>query len=362
MDSVVNLHAMNVFWSHLRALRLELDQPGVQELMVNSPTNIWIEKAGEGMRKLDLAVPAENIMAAVMALRTSNGKAASPIMDARCPGLRLAIALSPVAVNGHSMCIRKHSELRFKMEDYLSQGSFDILTKDEQNDRDKDSGRPEFEYVSRGGQGVADMLRWMMKSHQSILIAGATGSGKTSLMDMLLGEISAEDRVLTIEDTSELKVEVPNSVSFEISEKDDVKVWNLVKLALRYRPDRVILGEIRGAEAYDLLDVLNTGHAGGMCTLHANSAVDALLRIENLVRKSPDAANLPLHAMRASIASAFRFAIFASKKGGKRGPEEIIELLGVDDRGNYLTKTIFSKTRDVTGDITPTGERRKGIV
>lgn len=350
MDNIVSQHAINVFWSHLRAIKGALDQKGVQELMINSPDSIWIEKAGEGMKKLDITIPAENILAAVMALRTSNAKTPSPIMDARSHGIRIAVALSPVAINGHSMCIRKHSEQRFRMEDYLKQGAFDVLTADERAERDKDSGRPDGEYVEQGGQGVAEMLRWMMQSHQSILIAGATGSGKTSLMDMLLGEIPQEDRVLTIEDTAELKVEVPNCVSFETSEKDDVRVWNLVKLALRYRPDRVILGEIRGAEAYDLLDVLNTGHAGGMCTLHANSAIDALLRVENLVRKSPDAANLPLTAMRASIASAFRFVIFASKRGGKRGPEEIIELLGVDDGGNYITRTVFSKTRGVTGN------------
>lgn len=349
MDSIVNRHAINVFWSHLRLIKDVLAQPGVQEVMINNPNDIWVEKAGEGMKKLPLAIPSENILAAVMALRTSNMKTPSPIMDARSHGIRIAVALEPVAIHGHSMCIRKHSEHRFKMEDYLNQGSFDVLTVDERAERDKDSGRPDKDYVAGGGQGVADMLRWMMQSHQSILIAGATGSGKTSLMDMLLGEIPQEDRVLTIEDTAELKVEVPNCVSFEVSEKDDVRVWNLVKLALRYRPDRVILGEIRGAEAYDLLDVLNTGHAGGMCTLHANSARDALLRVENLVRKSPDAANMPLAALRVSVASAFRFVIYASKKGGKRGPEEIVELLGVDDNGNYLTESIFSKTRGATG-------------
>lgn len=352
MDNIVNQHAVNVFWSHLRAIKEVLAQPGVQEVMINSPNDIWVEKAGEGMKKLPLSIPSENILAAVMALRTSNMKTPSPIMDARSHGIRIAIALEPVAINGHSMCIRKHSEQRFKMEDYLNQGSFDVLTADERAGRDKNSGRPDDDHVAGGGQGVADMLRWMMQSHQSILIAGATGSGKTSLMDMLLGEIPQEDRVLTIEDTAELKVEVPNCVSFEVSEKDDVRVWNLVKLALRYRPDRVILGEIRGAEAYDLLDVLNTGHAGGMCTLHANSAVDALLRVENLVRKSPDAANLPLSAMRMAVAAAFRFVIYASKKGGKRGPEEIVELLGVDDAGNYKSRIVFSKTRCVASGLT----------
>lgn len=343
MDNIVNSHAVNVFWSNLRAIKSALDQDGVQELMINSPNDIWIERAGEGMVKLDITIPEENIFTAVMALRTSNGKEPSPIMDARGHGIRIAIALAPVAINGHSLCIRKHSKQRFKMSDYLDQGSFDVLTSDERAERDKDSGRPDTDIVLAGGQGVADMLRWMMVSHQSILIAGATGSGKTSLMDMLLGEIPKEDRVVTIEDTAELKVEVPNCVSFEVSEKDNVRVWNLVKLALRYRPDRVILGEIRGAEAYDLLDVLNTGHAGGMCTLHANSATDALLRVESLVRKSPDAANLPLTAMRASIASAFRFVIYASKKGGKRGPEEIVEILGVDDSGNYKIRSVFNK-------------------
>jgi len=347
MSDSLQAHAINVFWSHLRALKVELDKPGVQELMVNRPDDIWIEKAGEPMVRLDMKILPENILAAVQALRTSNGKAASPIMDARSHGIRLAIAMSPVAVNGHCMCIRKHSALRFTMDDYLKQGAFNVLTFDERAERDKDSGRPDADYVGRGGQGVADMLRWMMQSHQSILIAGATGSGKTSLMDMLLGEIPQTDRVITIEDTAELKVEVPNSVSFEVSEKDEVRVVHLVKLSLRFRPDRVILGEIRGAEAYDLLDVLNTGHSGGMCTLHANSAIDALLRLESLVRKSPDAANLPLGAMRSSIAAAFRFVIFASKKGGKRGPEEIMELTGMDDDGNYITRMVFSKTKSV---------------
>jgi len=346
MDNVVTQHAVNAFWSYLIEIKAVLDEDDVQEVMINSPENIWVERAGV-MSKLDLKLNPSNIIAAAFALRTSNEKDASPIMDARSYGIRIALALSPVAINGHSMCIRKHSRLRFKLEDYQDRGAFNLLTPEELIEKDTTHPRPDDAYVANGGQGVTDMLRWMMKTHKNVLIAGCTSSGKSTFLDAMLGEIDPSRRVITIEDTAELKVEVPNSVSFEISEKDDIKIWNLVTLALRYRPDSIIVGEIRGAEAYDLLDALNTGHDGGLCTLHANSALLGLMRIEGMVRKSPDAANLPLAALREQIASVFQFVVYASRKGGKRGPEEIIEVCGVDAKGNYIIKNVFNKIKTV---------------
>ncbi len=343
-QNIVSNHAIEVFWSNLIEIKQLLAQDDVQEVMINSPKSIWVERSGK-MSKLDLELNPNKVLAAALALRSSNGKESSPVMDARSHGIRIALALSPVAINGHSMCIRKHSRLRFKLEDYEKNGSFDILSSEELKEKQEVYPRPNAEYVANGGQGVTDMLRWMMKTHKNILIAGATSSGKTSFLDAMLGEIDPERRVITIEDTAEMKVEVPNSVSFEVSEKDNIKVWNLVKLALRYRPDSIIVGEIRGAEAYDLLDALNTGHDGGLCTLHANSALLGLMRLEGMVRKSPDAANLPLRALRDGIASVFNFVVYASRKGGKRGPEEIIEVLGVDEKGDYIVKNVFNKIK-----------------
>lgn len=164
----------------------------------------------------------------------------------------------------------------------------------------------------------------------------------TTFMNALLAEIPGDQRVITIEDTHELQVVSPNHVCLETMEPAGVDIRRLVRLSLRFRPDRVVVGEVRGQEAYDLLDVMNTGHSGGACSLHADSPLLALARLESMVRMHPDAQNLPLSALRIQIANTFNFVIYCSRHKGVRGPEAIAEVKGVRD-GEYVIDTIFNR-------------------
>lgn len=336
-------HALSMLRNQLRPLQAYLDDESVQEIMINARDDIWIERRGS-MSKIEEVLPETNLLSAIKAIASINSKGASKIMDARLPGIRVAAVQDPIAVKGNAMCIRKHTQLKVTLDSYLKSGALEVLGAEQVVEK---FARPDGELVLKGGVGVVEFLRWAVASHKNILVSGATSSGKTTLLNALIAEIarpdvSREDRILTIEDTAELKVDSPNHIGLEANAEHEVTIRNLVRLALRMRPDRIVVGEIRGAEAYDLLDALNTGHSGGFCTMHADSALMALTRLESMVRMHPDAANLPLEALRSQIASTFRFVVHAARRKGQRGPDEIIELLGVQD-GEYLSRTIFSR-------------------
>jgi pilus assembly protein CpaF len=336
-------HALSMLRNQLRPLQAYLDDESVQEIMINARDDIWIERRGS-MFRVEEVLPETNLLSAIKAIASINSKGASKIMDARLPGIRVAAVQDPIAVKGNAMCIRKHTQLKVTLDSYLESGALEVLGPEQVVEK---FARPDGELVLKGGVGVVEFLRWAVASHKNILVSGATSSGKTTLLNALIAEIarpdvSREDRILTIEDTAELKVDSPNHIGLEANAEHEVTIRNLVRLALRMRPDRIVVGEIRGAEAYDLLDALNTGHSGGFCTMHADSALMALTRLESMVRMHPDAANLPLEALRSQIASTFRFVVHAARRKGQRGPDEIIELLGVQD-GEYLSRTVFSR-------------------
>lgn len=333
-----------MLYNQLRPLRAYLDDPSVQEVMINSKDDIWVERDGR-MYRVGEALSDSALLSAIKAIASINSKGATKIMDARLPGIRVAAVMDPIAVKGNAMSIRKHTQMKVVLEDYLASGALEVLGIDQRPT--ERHARPAIEDVRAGGASVVDFLRWAMSAHKNVLISGATSSGKTTFMNALIAEVarpdvSREDRIITIEDTAELKVDSPNHVSLEANAEHEITIRHLVKLALRMRPDRIIVGEIRGAEAYDLLDSLNTGHSGGFCTLHADSARMALTRLESMVRMHPDAANLPLESLRSQIASTFHFVIQAARRKGRRGPDEIIELLGVRD-GEYQARTVFSR-------------------
>lgn len=341
---VAEAYALRVFRSQLSALDSYLRDDSVQEVMVNASADVWIERNGVMEPVKGIEISDVQMRAAVKALAGSNGKDVAPVLDCRMTGFRIAAALQPVGIKGNALCIRKHARSRRVLDDYLTGGSFEVV--DDVFESGLQERRPDEDAVAKGGEAVRDFLKWIVCAKKNILIAGSTGSGKTTFINALLAEIPHDERVLTIEDTAELQVQTPNYVGFECTE--GVTVRNLVRLSLRFRPDRVVVGEIRGAEAYDLLDVLNTGHSGGMCSMHADSPALALARLESMVRMNPDATNLPLSALRMQIANTFQYIVYCSHFRERRGPDEIVEVLGVDKDGEYELKPVFNRKRKIS--------------
>lgn len=337
MEVKVEEFALNQFRSHLRAVGQYMDDPGVQEIMLNRPDDIWIERGGD-MHKVEVpAITDVNMRSAVKALAGANHKEVQPALDCRMPGFRIAAALPPVGIKGPAICIRKHARTQRSLEDYREAfvaGRLGEVAR-QHDEPTIDPGDPD---------QVMAYVRWLVAAKKNILIAGSTGSGKTTFLNAVLALIPATERLLTIEDTAELQIHTPNAVSFESAPDQGVNIRTLVRLALRFRPDRIVVGEVRGAESYDLLDALNTGHSGGACTMHADSAELALHRLESMVRMSPDTANLPLPALRQQIANTFTAVIYCAHRGAVRGPEQIVRLTGATETG-YLTRTVFDATK-----------------
>lgn len=339
-------YALKVLRSHLSPLMSFMDDASVQEIMVNGENDVWIERGGD-MQKVDLSeigvISDVNIRAAIKALAGSNNKDTAPVLDCRMPGYRIATALPPVAIKGPSICIRKHARSLITLDSYTKSGVFDLSGHWESHSSHVPP-RPMREDFSKDPQAVEDMLRWIVLSKKNIVIAGSTGSGKTTFMNALLGVIPEHERLITIEDTHELQISLPNYVGLETAEAHGIDIRRLVRLVLRFRPDRVVVGEVRGQEAYDLLDVMNTGHSGGACSLHADSPMLALARLESMVRMHPDAQNLPLEALRTQISNTFNFVIYCSRYKGRRGPEAIAEIKGLKEDGTYHLDTIFDRS------------------
>jgi pilus assembly protein CpaF len=340
--------ALETFKTQMSPLAAYIEDPAVQEIMVNSHSDIWIEKAGVMQKIEGLEIEDLRVRAAIKALASANDRnSVTSIMDARMPGYRIAAALYPVAVRGNALCIRKHNASSKLLYDYVESGALQPACRQEENAEHAPTASVE-DYLSRhgddvrkGGAALYEFLRWCIQARLNFIVAGATGSGKTTLMNALLGEIPPEDRVLTLEDTAELKVRVPNYVGLEANPSENIDIRALVRLSLRFRPDRIVVGEVRGPEAYDLIDAMNTGHSGGGCTLHADNALFALYRMENMVRMSPNAHNLPLMALRSLIAQTFRLVIFCSRLGGIRRPVEVALVDGIGDDGGYRTRAVY---------------------
>uniref|UniRef100_UPI003BEEDD9F CpaF family protein n=1 Tax=Burkholderia arboris TaxID=488730 RepID=UPI003BEEDD9F len=333
-------HDQKVFCAHLAPIAPLLDDPAVIEIMINGPDTVFAERLGS-VEKVPVKLAAANISGAYKALASINDQDHHPILDCRMPQLRVAMALTPIAVHGPAMAIRKHRTSARKLQQYLEEGLFEpgqprvrrIVARGDTPD------------ISGGGQALYDFLVWLVQSRMNYLLAGSTSAGKTTFLNALISMIPDLERLIVIEDTTELIVSLSNYLQLEANPDIGVSIAALVRLALRMRPDRICIGEVRGATAYDLMDALNTGHPGSAATLHADSPEQALPRLESMIRQAPQAANWPLAAMRAQIASTFRYVIFASKEAG-RAPESIVEILGVDDRGEYRFKPLYSRFAD----------------
>lgn len=305
--------------------RLDILQPlledeSITEIMVNGPANVFVERGGklqpieasfESSKKLEDVI--QNIVSKINRIVNE----ATPIVDARLQdGSRVNVVLPPIALNGPILTIRRFPDKPITMEELIEIGSI--------------------------SKEAAEFLKLLVEAKYNILICGGTGSGKTTFLNVLSNFIPADERVITIEDAAELQLSsMKNLVRLEtrnanIEGKGEIGIRALLKASLRMRPDRIIVGEVRGAEAIDMLQAMNTGHEGSLTTGHANSTKDMLSRLETMVLSG---VQIPLEAIRRQIASAIDIIIFISRMRDKsRRVIEISEVIGYHEDEIHLNK------------------------
>jgi len=307
----------------LRPIEHLIRDDSVSEIMVNGANRVFIERAGVLEHVPDLTLSEKSLMVAVKNIARRLGDDISdtkPILDSRLPdGSRVAAVIPPCSIHGVTLTIRKFTSRHFTVEDLVQTGSLEA--------------------------GLACQLQTYIETRQNILISGGTGTGKTTLLSALGRFIPEDDRILLIEDTSEIQLEKPNLVRFEARQAQPglpaVTIRDLLKASLRHRPDRIILGEIRGGEAFDLLQLLNTGHSGTLSTVHASSAPQALSRFTSCVLQS--GIELPYRAIKNNIADSLNILIQLERRPGKRFVSEVLEIHGYDpDADQYDLAPIFT--------------------
>ena len=290
-----------------------IDDESVTEIMVNGPDAIFIEKSGRLYRaeeRFESGEKLENVIQQIVASCNRVVNEASPIVDARLEnGARVHVVLAPVALNGPILTIRRFPECPMRMEDLLRRQSLP--------------------------QEAAELLKKLVIAGYNIFISGGTGSGKTTFLNALSEYIPPAERVITIEDSAELQlIALPNLVRLETRNANvegcrEITIRDLIRASLRMRPDRLIVGEVRGSEAVDMLQCLNTGHDGSLSTGHANSASDMLYRLETMVLMGME---LPLAAIRGQIASGVDVIVHLGRlRDRSRRVLEIAEVLGYED-------------------------------
>src|SRR5437868_3333348 len=287
--------------------------PDISEIMVNGDSQIFIEKHGQLLPVPGIAISEQALCAAVKNIARRLGddiSEAKPILDSRLPdGSRVAAVLPPCSIDGITLTIRKFNTKHFTIADLIGNGTLSAET--------------------------AEFLREKVSNRQNILISGGTGTGKTTLLNILADFIPDEERILLIEDTAELNIRKSNLVRLETRREQAgipaVTVRDLLKASLRHRPDRIIVGEVRGGEAFDLLQALNTGHSGSLCTLDANSACRAIVRFSDCVLQS--GIELPHRAIMASIGNSVDLLIHIARIRGRRSIAEILTVQGFDSTG-----------------------------
>ena len=320
----------------------------ITEVMINGPENIFIEQKGrlfkldkqfESQRKL------EDVIQRIVGLAGREVNQANPICDTRLPdGSRVNVVLPPVALCGPTVTIRKFSKDPMTVEKLIEYGS---ITRE-----------------------IADKLEILVRAKYNIFISGGTGSGKTTFLNALSNYIPKDERVITIEDSAELQIKgVENLVSLETRNANtagagEITIRDLIKSSLRMRPERIVVGEVRGGEALDMLQAMNTGHDGSLSTGHANSVHDMLSRLETLVLQG--SAGLPLEAIRQQIASAVDIIIHLSRLRDKsRKTMEICEVVGYEN-GQIVLNPLYvfeedenSTLEKVSGSLNRTKNKMK---
>jgi pilus assembly protein CpaF len=315
----------------------------ISDILVNGAGIVFVERGGK-LEQTDIRFKDDNHLLNIIDRIVSRvGRRideSSPMVDARLKdGSRVNAIIPPLAIDGPSLSIRRFAVDRLSLDDLIQYGSVAPIMK--------------------------EVLQGIVKAELNVLISGGTGSGKTTLLNVLSGFIPAEERVVTIEDSAELQLQQPHVVRLEtrppnIEGKGEVTQRDLVRNSLRMRPDRIIVGEVRASEALDMLQAMNTGHDGSLTTVHANTARDALTRLENMV--SMAGLNLPAKSMRAQIASAIHVVVQLERmEDGKRRLVSVQEIQGME--GDIITmneifkfqRTGINENGDVLGEFQATG-------
>jgi pilus assembly protein CpaF len=293
----------------LRPIEPLLLDDSVSEIMGNPDASWWYERDGILRREASISFEAGRLRTGLEVIANQLGKKLdenNPVLHAQLPdGSRLAAVIPPVVRTTPAVTIRKFTSRHYTVDDLIARGT---LT-----------------------QQLADFLEEQIRCGKTLLISGGTGTGKTTLLRILAGAIPEEQRIVVIEDTSELHIQKPNILAVECQTdtfKANITFDDLLKSALRWRPDRIILGEVRGIEARTLLDSFNTGHAGSLATIHANSAAKALSRFANLVMRSH--AQSTFSDVEAEIGEAVDFVVHVERQPGRRIIREVLALRGYD--------------------------------
>ncbi len=329
-------------------LEVLLRDRSVSEILVNGPQRIFIERNGV-LHHSDLRfMDDQHLLRVIQRILAPLGRRldeSSPMVDARMPdGSRINAVIPPVALDGPCLSVRKFSRDMLKSADLVASRSLD--------------------------QAILDFFRLMVSRGCNVLVSGGTGTGKTTMLNMLSQMIDPRERIVTIEDTAELQLKHDHVVRLETRPPNadghgEVTARDLVRNALRMRPDRIVLGEIRGVEVLDVLTAMNTGHDGSMSTVHANTAQDALLRLETLVGLS----GIQVHdrTLRQTICSAIDVVIQLTRTSdGRRCVSEVLEVVGLRD-DQYVTNTMFRLEQGIHGGfvreaLNPAGDKLRGTV
>ncbi len=318
--------SFDVILPFLRPIADLIQDPEVSEIMVNGSGLIFIERNGQLEEVFNVHLDERNLIVAVKNIARALGddvSEAQPILDSRLPdGSRVAAILPPCSVGGTTLTIRKFQTRFFTAEELVRIGTMPAE--------------------------VLDQLRTAISQNRNILISGGTSTGKTTLLNALAAFLPNRTRVVLIEDTAELQLSQRNLVSLEARRAQvdlpAVTIRDLLRATLRLRPDRILVGEVRGGEAFDLLQALNTGHAGSLSTIHANSAEQALRRLATCVAEST--VELPYQAVRYHIADAVNLVLHLGRRDGKRVVEQLLEVGRFDaacDR--YDSVVLFDRAR-----------------
>ncbi|PUB16768.1 CpaF family protein [Paenisporosarcina sp. OV554] len=320
-----------------------INDPDITEILINGYKEVYVERKGK-LQEVQIAFRNDehvrHIVDRIVAPLGRRIDESSPMVDARLPdGSRVNAVISPISLSGTLVSIRKFRAEPFKVEDLLQ---FDSMSKD-----------------------MATFLDGIVRAKMNTLISGGTGSGKTTLLNVIATSIPHGERVITIEDSAELRLDRPNVVGMEarpanVEGKGEVSIRNLVRNALRMRPDRIIVGEVRSGEAFDMLQAMNTGHEGSITTVHANNADDALRRVEAMVIMA--GMDLPSTIIREYIVGALDIIVQATRlTDGTRKIVSISEVQKNDGKHRIVEifkfhRTGLTKDGEVEGHFTPTGE------
>jgi len=305
----------------LRPIEGLLLDDGISEIMGNPDSTWWFERDGILHQAESISFASEGLRTGLEVVANKLGKKLNednPLLHAQLPdGSRLAAVIPPVVRPAPAMVIRKFSSRKFTADDLINRGT---LTRE-----------------------LADYLALQIEGGKTILISGGTGTGKTTLLNTLARSIPSRERIVIIEDTTELAIHKPNVLAVECQTdtyKSPVSFEDLLKSALRWRPDRIILGEVRGTEARTLLDSFNTGHSGSLATIHANSATKALRRFANLVMRGHQQSTI--EDIEAEIGEAVDFVIHIERQPGRRAVREVVRLNGYDRRAQrFICEQVF---------------------